>query len=238
MRQHAKPIFLAAMIVIMLVSAALAPLTEWLTLGITWTETHSTMAWFVYVAIYIIATVLAFPVSILTLAAGFVFGLPLALVLASVGSVLGASAAFLVGRFFVREWVAKRIAGMPRFQALDHATRQEGFMIVFLVRLSPLFPFNVINYGLALTSVRFRHYFLASWLGMLPGTLLYAYFGSVAKDLTALTSGGLPGDVVGRALLFIGLAATVLLTIVVTRNATRRLSQHLARESAEHEGVP
>ena len=94
MRQHAKPIFLAAMIVIMLVSAALAPLTEWLALGITWIGTHPTMAWFVYVAIYIVATVLAFPASVLTLAAGFVFGLPLALVLASVGSVLGASAAF------------------------------------------------------------------------------------------------------------------------------------------------
>ena len=97
MRQHAKPIFLAAMIVIMLVSAALTPLTEWLALGITWIETHPTMAWFVYIAIYIVATVLAFPASILTLAAGVVFGLPLALVLASVGSVLGASAAFLVG---------------------------------------------------------------------------------------------------------------------------------------------
>lgn len=237
MRQHTKPIFLAAMIVIMLVSAALAPPTEWLTLGITWIETHSTMAWFVYVATYIVAMVFVIPASILTLAAGFVFGLPLGVVLVSIGSVLGASAAFLVGRFFVREWVTKRIAGLPRFRVLDQATRHEGFMIVFLVRLSPLFPFNVINYGLALTSVRFRHYFLASWLGMLPVTILYVYIGSVAKDLSELTSGRGQDGAAGRMLLFVGFAATVLLTIIITRNATRALSQHLGRESAEQESV-
>lgn len=237
MKQHAKPVFLAVMVVIMLVAVALAPVAEWLTLGITWIETHRTLAWVVYVATYIVATVFVIPASILTLAAGFVFGLPLGVVLVSIGSVLGASAAFLVGRFFVREWVAKRIAGLPRFRALDQATRHEGFVIVFLTRLSPLFPFNLINYGLALTSVRFRDYFLASWLGMLPVTILYVYIGSVAKDLTELTSGSGQGGVAGRMLLFVGFAATVLLTIVITRKATRALSQHLGREPAEQEGV-
>ncbi len=237
MRQQAKPIGLAVMIVSMLVAVVLLPVTEWLTLGIAWIETHPTLAWIAYVATYIVATVLVIPASILTLAAGFVFGLPLGHVLVSIGSVLGASAAFLVGRFFVREWVAKRIASLPRFRALDRATRHEGFVIVFLTRLSPLFPFNLINYGLALTSVRFRDYFLASWIGMLPVTILYVYIGSVAKDLTELTSGGVQGGVVGRVLLFVGLAATVLLTIVITRKATRTLAQHLEREPAEQEGV-
>ncbi|MEE8543825.1 MAG: TVP38/TMEM64 family protein [Gammaproteobacteria bacterium] len=237
MRQQAKPIGLAVMIVSMLVAVVLLPVTEWLTLGIAWIETHPTLAWIAYVATYIVATVLVIPASILTLAAGFVFGLPLGVVLVSIGSVLGASAAFLVGRFFARDWVAKRIAGLPRFRALDRATRHEGFVIVFLTRLSPLFPFNLINYGLALTSVRFRDYFLASWIGMLPVTILYVYIGSVAKDLTELTSGGVQGGVVGRVLLFVGLAATVLLTIVITRKATRTLAQHLEREPAEQEGV-
>ncbi len=237
MRQQAKPIGLAVMIVSMLVAVVLLPVTEWLTLGIAWIETHPTLAWIAYVATYIVATVLVIPASILTLAAGFVFGLPLGVVLVSIGSVLGASAAFLVGRFFARDWVAKRIAGLPRFRALDRATRHEGFVIVFLTRLSPLFPFNLINYGLALTSVRFRDYFLASWIGMLPVTILYVYIGSVAKDLTELTSGGVQGGVVGRVLLFVGLAATVLLTIVITRKATRTLARHLEREPAEQEGV-
>jgi uncharacterized membrane protein YdjX (TVP38/TMEM64 family) len=237
MRQQAKPIGLAVMIVSMLVAVLLLPVTEWLTLGIAWIETHPTLAWIAYVATYIVATVLVIPASILTLAAGFVFGLPLGVVLVSIGSVLGASAAFLVGRFFVREWVVKRIAGWPRFRALDRATRHDGFVIVLLTRLSPLVPFNLINYGLALTSVRFRDYFLASWIGMLPVTLVYVYIGSVAKALTQLTSGGAQSGMAGHVLLFVGLTATVLLMIIITRKATRTLSQHLEREPDEREGV-
>ena len=238
MKQHGKPVLLAVMVVIMLVVIALLPLTEWLALGIAWIEAHRTLAWIVYLATYIVATVLVVPVSILTLAAGYLFGLPLGVVLASVGSVLGACGAFLVGRFFVREWVAKRIADLPRFRALDQATRHEGFLIVFLTRLSPLFPFNLINYGLALTSVRLRDYFFASWLGMLPITILYTYVGSVAKNLTDLTSDGLQRGAFGRTLVLVGLAASVVLTVLVTRKATRTLSQHLAREPTEQEDAP
>ena len=238
MKQHGRPILLAIMIVIMLVAIVLLPVTEWLALGIVWIEAHRTLAWIVYLAIYIIATVLVVPVSILTLAAGYLFGLPLGVVLASIGSVLGASGALLVGRFFVREWVAKRIADLPRFRALDQATRHEGFLIVFLTRLSPLFPFNLINYGLALTSVRVRDYFFATWLGMLPITILYTYVGSVAKNLTELTSGGLQNGGFSRTLVLVGLAASVVLTVLITRKATQTLSQHLAREPAEQEDAP
>jgi uncharacterized membrane protein YdjX (TVP38/TMEM64 family) len=238
MKQHGKPILLAIMVVTMLVAIALLPVSEWLALGIVWIEAHRTLAWIVYLATYIIAAVLVIPVSILTLAAGYLFGFPLGVVLASVGSVLGASGALLVGRFFIRDWVAKRIADLPRFRALDQATHHEGFLIVFLTRLSPLFPFNLINYGLALTSVRFRDYFFASWLGMLPVTTLYTYVGSVAKNLTDLTSGGLQGSGFSRTLVLVGLAASAVLTVLVTRKATRTLSQHLAREPTEQEDAP
>ena len=238
MKQHGKPILLAIMVVTMLVAIALLPVSEWLALGIVWIEARRALAWIVYLATYIIATVLVVPVSILTLAAGYLFGFPLGVVLASAGSVLGASGAFLVGRFFIRDWVAKRIADLPRFRALDQATRHEGFLIVFLTRLSPLFPFNLINYGLALTSVRFRDYFFASWLGMLPVTTLYTYVGSVAKNLTDLTSGGLQGSGFSRTLVLVGLAASAVLTVLVTRKATRTLSQHLAREPTEQEDAP
>jgi len=238
MRQHGRPALLAVMVVAMLAAIALLPVTEWLALGVAWIEAHRTLAWIVCLATYIIATVLVVPVSILTLAAGYLFGLPLGVVLASVGTALGASGALLVGRFFVREWIEKRIADLPRFQALDQATRHEGFLIVFLSRLSPLFPFNLINYGLALTSVRFKDYFVASWLGMLPITILYTYVGSVAKNLTELTSGGLQSGAFNQTLVLVGLAASVVLTVLITRKATRTLSQHLAREPAEQEGPP
>src|SRR5690606_8718943 len=144
------------------------------------------LSWLAFIATYIVAAVLVVPGSVLTLGAGFVFGLPLGIVLVSVGSVLGAAAAFLVGRFFARDWVADRVARLPRFRALDSATRHDGFVIVCLARLSPLFPFNLLNYGLGLTGVRFRDYFFATWIGMLPATTLYVYVGTLAKDLTDL----------------------------------------------------
>ena len=221
MTRHAKPIVLAVMIVAMLSAVALLPVTEWLAIGVAWIESHRTIAWIAYVTAYIVATVFVIPASIFTLAGGFVFGLPLGIMLASVGSVLGASVAFLVGRFLARDWVAKRIASLPQFRALDMATRHEGFVIVFLARLSPLFPFNLINYGLALTSVRFRDYFFGSWAGMLP--------------VTELTSGEVQGGAVGQILLFIGLAATILLTIIITRKANRTLAEHLEREPVGQE---
>jgi uncharacterized membrane protein YdjX (TVP38/TMEM64 family) len=225
------------MVAIMLTIVAFAPVTQWLALGITWIEAHPTLAWAVYIASYILATVLVVPALILTLAAGFVFGLPLGVALVSIGSVLGATAAFLVGRFLARDWVSQKIADLPRFQALDKATRTDGFLIVFLTRLSPLFPFNLINYGLALTSVRLRDYFFASWVGMLPVTILYVYIGSVAKNLTDLTSGDVESGPFGRIFLFIGLAATLVLTIIITRKATRTLSDHLAAEPAETQSI-
>jgi uncharacterized membrane protein YdjX (TVP38/TMEM64 family) len=233
--RNAKPILLAVMVVAMLTAVATLPIADWLAIGIAWIEANRTLAWVVYITTYIVATVLIVPAVILTLGAGFVFGLPLGVVLVSLGSVLGASAAFLVGRFLARDWVAKRIEGLPRFQALDRATHHEGFVIVFLTRLSPLFPFNLINYGLALTSVKFRDYFFASWIGMLPVTILYVYIGSLASELTELTSGDVGGGMARTLLFVVGLVATIALTIVITRKATRTLAEHLAAESANEE---
>ncbi len=106
-------------------------------------------------------------------------------------------------------------------------------MIVFLVRLSPVFPFNLINYGLSLTAVRFRDYALATWIGMLPVTVLYVYIGTAASDLGQLISGDLDTGLAGRVALFAGLAATVVLIVFITRKATKVLGQHLERELQE-----
>ncbi|MBN1237668.1 MAG: TVP38/TMEM64 family protein [Gammaproteobacteria bacterium] len=235
MRRHMKPLTLALVLLGLLIVIAISPVGEWLALGVGWVEQHPRLSWLAFIATYIVAAVLVVPGSVLTLGAGFVFGLPLGVLLVSIGSVLGAAAAFLVGRFFARDWVAERVARLPRFRALDSATRHEGFVIVFLARLSPLFPFNLLNYGLGLTGVRFRDYFFATWLGMLPATILYVYVGTLAKDLTDLTNGGIEQGPLGTALWIAGFAATVLLTVLITRKANRTLAAHLARESGEGE---
>jgi uncharacterized membrane protein YdjX (TVP38/TMEM64 family) len=223
----------AVLLAAIIAALALFTVRDWLTLGLVWIQDHRQIAWLVFVVAYILATVLVIPGSLLTLAAGFVFGLPLGVALVSAGSTLGACCAFLIGRYLTRGWVEQRVAGHAKFKALDLATRNEGFLIVFLARLSPLFPFNLLNYGLSLTAVRFRDYALASWIGMLPATVLYVYIGTAANDLSQIASGNIQSGVGGRVLLLGGLIATVALTVVITRKATQALRRHLDNELAQ-----
>jgi uncharacterized membrane protein YdjX (TVP38/TMEM64 family) len=110
-------------------------------------------------------------------------------------------------------------------RALDQAVEEQGFNIVFLARLSPLLPFGVLNYAFGATKISFGRYALATWLGMLPGTLMYCYLGSAAKQLSDLAAGNAAAGPMQQALFFLGLAATVAVTVVVTRTATKALRQ-------------
>ena len=173
-----------------------------------------------FVLIYIVATVLFLPGSVLTLGAGALFGVGWGSVYVSIGSVLGATAAFLVGRYFARDWVAKKIAGNTAFAAIDHAVAKEGWKIVGLTRLSPAFPFSLLNYAFGLTQVKLRDYVLASWIGMMPGTVMYVYVGSLAHSAGDRTR--TPGE---WALLGLGLLATMAVTLFVTRLARAALAR-------------
>ena len=177
----------------------------------------------VFVLGYAIAAVAFIPGSILTLAAGAIFGLGRGLAYAFLAAVLGSSAAFLVSRYVARGAIEKRVAGNARFAAIDRAVGAQGRKIVFLLRLSPVFPFSLLNYGLGLTQVRFVDYLIAS-VGMLPGTLLYVYYGKLAGDVAALAGGAAVQKGAGYyAVLGLGLVATVAVTAVVTRTARKAL---------------
>lgn len=179
----------------------------------------------VFVAGYAIAAVAFVPGSLLTLAAGAIFGLGKGTALVFIAATLGASAAFLVSRYLARGFVERRLAGNERFAAIDQAIGAQGWKIVLLLRLSPVFPFNLLNYALGLTRVRFADYVVAS-VGMLPGTLLYVYYGKVAGDVARL-AGGAPTER-GPAyygVLALGLVATVVVTTLVTRTARRALQE-------------
>jgi uncharacterized membrane protein YdjX (TVP38/TMEM64 family) len=139
--------------------------------------------------------------------------------------VLGSSAAFLVSRHLARSAIEQRLAGNARFAAIDRAVSAQGRKIVFLLRLSPVFPFNLLNYALGLTNVRFVDYLIAS-LGMLPGTLLYVYYGKLAGDVAALAGGAAVEKGAGYyAVLVLGLVATIVVTTIVTRIARRALKE-------------
>lgn len=182
--------------------------------------------------VYIVATVLMVPGLILTLGAGFAFGLVQGTIAVSVGSVLGATAAFLLGRTLGRDYVEHKAAAMPKFAAIDRAVQRSGFKIVLLTRLSPAFPFNVLNYLFSITSVRTRDYFLASWIGMFPGTLMYIYFGTAIKNIADLVGGRFEGGVAQKVLLAVGLIATVAVTVYITRIARAAIREYVPEEEA------
>jgi uncharacterized membrane protein YdjX (TVP38/TMEM64 family) len=198
-----------------------APLRELL----RWIAGLGSTAPLVFVPSYIVACLLLIPGSILTLSAGFLFGVVRGSIYVSVAATIGATVAFLVGRYAARQWVAARLVSYPKFKAVDEAVAHEGWKIVALTRLSPLFPFNLLNYAFGLTSVRVGDYVLASWAGTLPGTMVYVYLGSLAGDLTRAATGESRRSVVQWALYALGLLATVAVAVYVTRVSTRALKQ-------------
>jgi uncharacterized membrane protein YdjX (TVP38/TMEM64 family) len=185
-----------------------------------------------YAAVYTGATLTMMPGSILGMIAGFAYGPVVGVLIVSPVSVLASSLAFLLGRTVAREWVAKKVASSPRWSAIDAAISDDGPKVVLLLRLSPLFPYNVLNYALGLTGVRFRDYVLASFLGMLPGTVLYVYVGSLVTTTSQFLSGELPEvGPWGWASYVFGLLATIAVTIIVARKAQGELSQIIAQRS-------
>ena len=178
-----------------------------------------------FIAIYIVACVLFLPGSILTIGAGAIFGLVRGSIYVSVAATLGATAAFIVGRYLAREWVSAKLEGNPKFKAIDEAVGREGWKIVILTRLSPIFPFNLLNYAYGLTRVGLRDYFFASWVGMIPGTILYVYIGSLSGDIARAAGGGAAHTRAGWALNIVGLLATMAVVVYVTRIGARALKE-------------
>ncbi|MDJ1178357.1 TVP38/TMEM64 family protein [Roseofilum sp. BLCC_M91] len=176
-----------------------------------------------FILLYIIATVAFLPGSIITLGAGVVFGVVFGSLYVFIGATLGATAAFLVGRYLARGWVAQRIQGNAKFSAIDRAVGEEGLKIVLLTRLSPVFPFNLLNYAYGLTQVTLKDYVIGS-IGMIPGTIMYVYIGSLAGNLATLGTGDQPSNpTITWTLRIMGFIATVAVTLYVTKIARKAL---------------
>ena len=177
-----------------------------------------------FILLYIVACIFFLPGSVLTLAAGALFGVAWGSLYTSIGATLGATAAFLVGRYAARGWVSKKIEGNEKFKAIDEAVGREGWKIVGLTRLSPIFPFSLLNYAFGVTRVSLRDYFFASWIGMMPGTVMYVYLGSLAR------AAGEKKSPLEWTLYGAGLLATVVVTVFVTRIAKQALAKKVSEE--------
>ena len=222
----------AVKIMVVLVAAfALLVAARWLGVGgalrglLQWISLLGAIAPVVFIASYIMACVLFIPGSIMTIGAGVLFGVAWGSVYVSIGATIGATLAFLIGRYFARDWVAARLAGNPTFEAIDAAVGREGWKIVGLTRLSPVFPFNLLNYAYGLTRVSLRDYVIASWIGMLPGAVMYTYIGSLIGDLTRLGNTPTARPAGFWILNVVGFAATVGVALYAARIARQALAQ-------------
>ncbi len=201
--------------------------------ALAWIDGLGAIAPLAFILLYIVITVAFVPASIVTLGAGVVFGVLKGSALVFVGAMLGATAAFLVGRYVARGWVASKIAGSPRFQAIDDAIAQSGRKIIFLLRLSPVFPFNLLNYSLGLSQISLKDYVIGT-VGILPGTIMYVYLGSLVGNLATLgaDSSQSPEAVkIQWIIRLVGLIATVAVTLYVTRIARQALNEALPAQA-------
>jgi uncharacterized membrane protein YdjX (TVP38/TMEM64 family) len=198
-----------------------------------WVESLGALGPIVFIVGYVLATIAFAPGSILTLAAGAIFGLVEGVIYVFIAGSLGASAAFLIARYVAREPIERRLRNNPRFRVIDRAIGRQGRKLVFLMRLSPAFPFNLLNYALGLTNVRFVDYLVAS-VGMIPATILYVYYGKLAGDVAVAASGAAQERGIGYyAVLVLGLLATIAVTTIVTRTARRALAEEVGEVPAD-----
>ena len=192
---------------------------------LNWINTLGWIGIVIFILVYIAACIFLIPGSVLTLGAGFIFGVTLTSIAASIASTLGATAAFIISRYFARERVLKKFEGKPFFHEIDMSVASKGWKMLFLLRLSPVVPFNILNYAMGLTSLKLKEYVLVSWIGMLPGTIMYSYIGSLASSLMTINSTIRQKTTPEWIIYGTGLLATVVVTIMITRTARNALSK-------------
>jgi uncharacterized membrane protein YdjX (TVP38/TMEM64 family) len=207
-------------------------LQEFLQHALTWVEHLGPIAPIAFIVLYNVATVLLIPGSVLTLGCGVLFGLWWGSLYVFFAATLGATLAFWIGRNFARNWVSEKISPYPKFAAIDTAVAKEGFKIVFLTRLSPLFPFNLLNYAFGITQVSLKDYVLGS-VGMIPGTILYVYIGSLIGSVAQIGMKGTTLDPqtqnIQWVVKIVGFIATIAVTIFIARIAKKTLDESISQ---------
>jgi uncharacterized membrane protein YdjX (TVP38/TMEM64 family) len=226
-KRFLKPIFIGCFIVIAIVIGQHFNLQELFSKSLLWVDSLGWWGAIAFIVIYNIATLLFIPGSLLTLKGGSLFGLLWGSVYVLIAATIGATFAFLVGRYISRDWVCQQIGNKPKFKAIDKAVAKNGFKIVFLTRLSPIFPFNLLNYAFGVTQVSLKDYILGS-IGMIPGTLMYVYMGSLIGDI-AINNPSIPRNpetqLVQLLLRLFGLITTVFVTFYVAQVAKKALNE-------------
>lgn len=243
-RTKIKLVALVVCLAVVLVIVIVLPVGEWINSFLEWVDDQGVVGVILYAAVYYVATILLIPGLILTIGAGFVYNVVIGSLIVWVASNAGAITAFFIGRYLLREMVENMAKKYPVFGAIDRAVGDHGLKLVFLMRLSPVLPFNVLNYSLGITTVKWWQCLLASLIGMLPGTIMFVYIGSVARSISDIATedssdaSGSDPAATGRTVLFIvGLVATILVVVLVSYIAGNAVRKELkaAKEEIDDE---
>lgn len=206
------------------------PVKQWMIIVLEWTQQMGVWGPVIAACLYVVGAVLFLPGSFMTMASGFLFKVFLGTITVSVGSTIGACAAFMISRTFGRKWIAARIARSRGFSAFDHAVKRHAFKIILLTRLSPAFPYNMLNYAFGLTKIDFWKYALGSWIGMIPPTIMYTYFGSGLRSLTEAASGRVERSSAQSLFFWLGLVITIVATVFIAYLARKALQHEISRD--------
>jgi uncharacterized membrane protein YdjX (TVP38/TMEM64 family) len=235
MTSNVRRIALACAILALVLLVAFVPPDSGYAGFAEWSANHPLAAALAFSVLVVLAMVIMLPVSIQAMAAGFLFGLGEGFVIMYLAGLVGFTAAFLVGRFLARPWVAHLASRRPEFARIDLAMHERGLAVVVLARLSQVLPYNLLNYFLGLTAVKLKDYVTGSAIGMVPGILLFVFVGTTATDITAILRGEV--DDVGSNLWIAGIGLLLLAAalLLITRTARRALKLRLS--GAEKRGA-
>ena len=226
MKKFIKPAIFILLIIGALFALQFTPLGEWLEDLVKKIEDMGPWGPVVFILVYIVATIFLIPASAMTVGAGLAFGLGLGFVYVSIASTIGAMVSFLLGRTLLRKKVNNWIEDKKEFRALDETVEEEGWKTVALSRLSPVFPFTFLNYAFGATKINFGQYALASWLAMMPGTLLYVWIGALGGQ----ASGDGNSSTLKTVFFVVGLIATIVVTVLITKKARAKLDSKIEEE--------
>ncbi|GAX36356.1 TVP38/TMEM64 family protein [Nodularia sp. NIES-3585] len=225
-----KLLIISVLVAILIIAAQYFPVPVILQNSILWVQSLGVLGPIAYIFIYNLATILFIPGSLLTLKGGCLFGLFWGSLYVLIAAIIGAIFAFIIGRYLSRDWVSHQINKYPKFKAIDLAVAKEGWKIVLLTRLCPIFPFNLLNYAFGVTQVSLKDYILGSF-GIIPGTVMYVYMGSLAGDLAMLNAANQPTNPQAQiwqwVMQIIGLIATIAITIYMTKIAQKALRESM-----------
>jgi uncharacterized membrane protein YdjX (TVP38/TMEM64 family) len=206
-------------LIALVVAYKFLPIQEWVIGFQEWVKGYGPLGWLIFIVVYAVTTFMLVPGSILTLAAGAVWGF-VGFPVVIIGATLGSAISFLAARHLFHDKVQEKVADYPKFKAVNDAIGEEGWKVVGLLRLSPALPFSLQNWFLGITPVGFLPAQIATFFGIMPGTMLYVLLGSAGGK-----AGSGDMSTAKWVVLGVGILATLIVTVVVTKKAKAKMAE-------------